>query len=417
MTETYPIRTIDPGEFEALGDVAARAFGETWPPEAVEQERRIIEFDRTIGAFDGDRPVGSASAYTFTVTVPGGSSAAAGITLVGVLPMYRRRGILTALMRHLLADAASRGEPLAILYASESGIYGRYGFGMASSHQRFLIKRGEGRLAPGSGATDSGQPRLREAEPGQATAELAKVYGQLLPLRPGMIARDQRWWDNVVADLEFRRDGMSPLRCVIAEDDAGPRGYALYRTKLSFDSDNLPDGTLRVSEFMAADPGATAALWGDLLTRDLMDEVVAQRRPADDPLPALLADPRRARSSRTEGLWVRLVDVPAALLRRRYASPVDLVLDVTDPQIPGNTGRWRLRADGPAGGRDASCERTEAPADLVMPVRALGACYLGACCLSQLAEAGHILELTPGSLAVLTTAMSWHLAPHTSTGF
>lgn len=410
MTESYPVRTISPDEFDAYMAVPGEAFHETWQPEALEHERQILEFDRTIAAFDGHAMVGTASTYTFRLAVPGAIAAAAGITLVSVLPAYRRRGILTAMMRQQLADALNRGEAIAILYASESVIYGRFGFGLASWMRRLRIGRGAGGLSVGVAAADQSRPQLRPAEPALVKAELAKVYDAVYPGRPGLLARDDRWWNNVLADSTVFRDGMSELRCMLAEDGAGPRGYALYRTKAGWE-DGIPAGTLRVRELISADPTATAALWTDLLTRDLIGEVVAPVRPVDEPLLAMLADPRRAGGTVSDALWVRLTDLPAALCQRRYASAVDVVLDVADEFLPDNAGRWRLQSGGPADTGEPTCERTTAPADIRLSVQALGAGYLGGASFGQLAEAGHVLELTAGSLASLSTAMSWDPAP------
>ena len=346
MTERYPIRTIAAEQFAALADVPSQAFLEAWAPESVEYERQVNELDRTVAAFDGDEVVGTASAYTFTLTVPGTTAAAAGITMVSVLPAYRRRGILSSMMKYLLDDAATRHEPLAILFASESGIYGRFGFGLASSHLRLCIGRGEGILAVGEMAPDEGELRLKPAKPTKVQSELAAVYDAVLSSRPGMVARDDRWWDYLLGDPEFQRDGMSQLRCVLAEDKSGPRGYALYRTKSFWGPDGIAAGTLRIRELMSTDPRATALLWTDLLNRDLVGEVIAPLRPVDEPLLALLADPRRARPGLSDGLWVRLIDLPAALCRRKYAASIDVVLDVADAHFPANQGRWRLTAAG-----------------------------------------------------------------------
>jgi predicted acetyltransferase len=413
MTATYPIRAITADEFEALCEVPTQAFLESWPPEALERERLVTEYDRTIVAFDGELMAGSAGAYTFQLTVPGGSTAAAGITFVSVLPSHRRRGILTGLMDYMISDAASRSEPVAILFASEAAIYGRFGFGMATMDLRLTIKRGEGQLAAGSAAAGLVAPRLRNAALPAATDELARVFAAALPQQPGQLARDERWWTYILSDeAPLRPPGMSPLRCLLAEDDDGPRGYALYRTQLSWGPDHLADGTLRVRELIATDPAATATLWADLLSRDLVSEVNAPMRPVDDPLLAMLADPRRARPELSDGLWVRLIDLPGALCQRRYAADADVVLEVADPLLPANAGRWRLSASGPAATGKTTCERTGDPADLQLPVQALGAAYLGGGRLGQLAAAGHIAELTPGALPALAAAMSWHRAPY-----
>jgi predicted acetyltransferase len=412
MAETYPIRTITADEFGDLSQVAALAFGQTWPPEGIEHERKLVEYDRTVAALDGEQMVGSAGSYSVRLTVPGGTAAVAGITFVSVLPTHRRRGVLTGLMDWLLADAARRGEAVAILFATEASIYGRFGFGMASMHQTLRFNRGEGKLAPGAEARGMATTRLREAEPLAARADLASVFDAVLPHQPGTLARDAKWWDHILADPPaMRPSGFSPLRCLIAEDDAGPRGYALYRTQLSWGSDHLAAGSLRISELTATDPAATAALWTHLLSRDLTAEVTAQLRPIDDPVLAMLADPRRSRPTPADGLWVRLVDLPAALCLRRYSAPADLVLEVSDQVLGTNAGRWRLRTGGPGTSEPAACERTGDPADLRLPVQALGAGFLGAPRVGQLAAAGHIAELTPGSLACLGTAMSWDRAP------
>jgi predicted acetyltransferase len=415
MAEYYPLRPITPDEFVAYGTTTRQAFNEaSWPADDIECERLIFEFDRSLAAFDDDAIVGTAAAYTFRLTVPGGIADTAGVTFVGVLPSHRRRGILSAMMRQQLADIASRGEAIAALYASESGIYGRYGYGCASGQLRLTIRRGEGALSPAAAGLSAGTDRglrLRATPPTELRAELAKVYEEVLPHRPGMMARNERWWQAMLTDPESGRRGMTAIRCLLAEDESGPRGYALYRTKSEWDDDGLPSGTLALRELISADPTATAMLWTDLLTRDLIGEVVARQRPVDDPLLDMLADRRRARSYLTDGLWIRLVDLPAALRQRRYSAEADVVLEVTDELLPANAGRWRLRCAGPADGGAPSCERTTAAADIELPVGVLGAGYLGGTRLGALAAAGLVTERTQGTLARLSAAMHSDPAP------
>jgi len=418
----YPIRPAGEDEFPAIYAVGEQAFNSSWPTEASLQiELTVFEPDRSLAAYDGARIVGTATACTFQMAVPGGLTGAAGVTGVGVLPSHRRRGILSGLMRRQLADVRDRGEVIAALYSSESAIYGRYGYGVAADNLRFTIRRGEGALLPpdpalAAGAA-AGQLRLRLAEPHEPKADMAKVHDAILPGRPGMLARDARWWDYLLADPEFARGGRCPLRCVIAEDDAGPRGYALYSVRPDWGDDAIPAGVLSVRELLASDPPATAAIWGDLLTRDLVGEVNARMRPVDDPLLHMLADPRRARCYVTDGLWIRLIDVPGALGQRRYAREVDVVIEVIDDVLPENSGRWRLQAGGAGDPAGASCRRTTAAAGVVLPVRALGAAYLGGRRLSSLAAAGQAAELRAGDLAALSAAMSWDPAPWCPTPF
>src|SRR6185437_13102832 len=360
--------------------------------------------------------VGSAAAYTFQLTVPGGVVGAGGVTFVSVLPSHRRRGILSAMMRRQLADIAARGEAVAALFASESGIYGRYGYGCASQHLRLTIRRYEGALTPAAAgllaaAGPAGPVRLMSGLPAGQLGELVRVYDVARSHRPGMMARDDRWWQAMVDDPERIRRGMGPQKCLLAVDDSGPLGYALYRTKPDWGDDGLPSGHLAVRELFATDPAATAALWTDLLNRDLIGEVTARMQPVDDPLLDMLADRRRARAQVTDGLWVRLSDVPAALRQRSYSSAADVVIEVRDELLPGNAGRWRLQCPGPGEGGPACCERTTAAPDIALPVAALGAGYLGGTRLTGLAAAGVVTEHTKGAAARLSAALYADPAP------
>jgi predicted acetyltransferase len=412
----YPIRPVSAEEFDTFNTVDQHAFhGSPLSQDDRQLVTSRLEFDRTLAAFDGATPVGTAAAYSFQLTVPGFQALpAAGITWVAVLPSHRRRGVLRSMMHRQLADVRDRGEPLAVLWASESVLYSRYGYGLAVWHADFTLYRGEGTLA--GTAPAAGGLRLRIADPVAAMPELAKVYDAVLPSRPGFIARNEPWWREVVYDPPERRHGLSPLHCVLAEDDSGPRGYALYTAQNRWDPEtSLPDGTLTVREMVTADAAASAALAADLLGRDLTTEFRIRARPVDDPLLYQLADPRRARPRLKDALWVRIIDVPAALARRRYSSPADVVIEVRDDLLPSNAGRWRLTTAGaaPDGGLEASCvpAGAAAGADVRLDVTALGAAYLGGTTLRALAAAGLVTEGRPGALRQLSTALSWEPAP------
>lgn len=414
MTDHYPIRPVGEDEFAAFHAVGEQAFNSTWPSEAAcQQERITFEFDRSLAAFDGSLPVGTACAYSFQMAVPGAMAPVAGVSAVSVLPVYRRRGILSSLMRRQLADISDGHEAVAALFASEPGIYGRFGYGIASLQAQFAVRRGEARLVPlapgGHDGAAGGDAQLRQVEPETARAELAKVHEQAVPGRPGMLVRDDRWWQAALLDPEFWRHGATPLRCVIAEDAGGARGYALFSVNPGWDEHGIATGTLHIRELISLDPAAAAALWGDVLNRDLVGEVRARLRPVDDPLLYLLADIRRARTQVADGLWIRLIDVARALAQRQYAREIDIVIGVTDEQIPGNTGRWRLQAG--ARQDSARCHRTSAPADVTAPVQSLGAAYLGGTPLAALARAGLVTEDRPGAVTELSAAMSWDPPP------
>jgi predicted acetyltransferase len=237
----------------------------------------------------------------------------------------------------------------------------------------------------------------------------------VLVRQPGFFERSDAWWARTVYDTEASRGGAGPLRCLLASDAAGPRGYALYSAWQRWDQGEfLPNSLIRIRELIAADPAAGAALWRDLLGRDLAAEFVAEHRPAEDPLLYQLSDPRRARPMASDGLWVRIIDLPRALASRAYACPVDVVLEVADSLLPSNAGRWRLHAavpgaPGPAGG--VTCERTTEAAEVALDIRELGAAYLGGTRLGSLAAAGLVTELRPGALGPLSAAMTWDPAP------
>ena len=415
----YPVRPIDEHEIDDFIRVDQHAFNTSpWS----DDDRRValdrFEFDRTLAAFDDTTPVGVTMCYSFQLSVPGLQMLpAAGVTFVAVMPTYRRQGVLSSLMRRQLADVRDRGEPLAILWASEAVIYGRYGYGRASWHLDFTLHRGEGGLAStGPGAPDG--LRLRIVEPETALPELAKVYDAVLASRPGMFGRNDAWWRSAIFDPAERRHGASPLRCLLAEDASGPRGYALYAgvdTWTGF----LPENVLTVHELMAADPAASAALCTDLLSRDLTTEFRLPHRPVDDPLLYQLADPRRTRPKLNDNLWVRIVDLPRALAGRRYSCPVDVVLEVRDEILPANAGRWRLSTttEAPGGGLAASCVPASSPADLALDVSQLGAAYLGGTRLGALAGSGLVTELRPGVTRQLSAALTWDPAPWCPTVF
>jgi predicted acetyltransferase len=407
VSDPYPLRPIREDEYDAYHLIDEHTF-QTPPGSGSRRADELarFEFDRSLAAFDGDRPIGIAAAYTFQLSIPGGTTSAAGVSWVSVLGSHRRRGVLSSIMRRQLADIRERGEPIAMLWASEAGIYHRFGYGRASWHAYLTIRRGEGALRPDTPSDD--RLRLRLADPLSVRAELAKVYDAAFAQRPGLVSRNDAWWDHVVFDDEEDRQGKSPLRCMIAEDEQGPRGYALYTGKESWDDGTfLPECRVEISELMAADPAAGAALWTNLLDTDLTSEFHAPLRPVDDPLIFWLADPRRARPQVSDGLWIRLTDLPAALAQRQYACDLDVVLDVTDDILTDNSGRWRLRV---ADGRP-SCERTSAEPDVRLDVADLGAAYLGGTKLGSLAVTGRIDALRPGALARLSTAMSWDPAP------
>ena len=395
---TIDITGVAESEYTGFNRVDELAFGYDATDEENELDRTLREPKRMIAARMDGIMVGIAGAYSFDMTVPGGSAPVAGVTWVGVLPTHRRRGVLTAMMRHQLHGLhESLGEAVAALYASESVIYGRFGYGQASQELRLTMRRGANALRRTNPPDDS--LTLRLCDPNEILPSLKPVYEVEQAQRPGMLARDDRWWRVTTFWPERRRDGASSLRAVTASDDARLRGYAVFAIKDDW-VEGRPASVVRVREMFATDPEAYAAVWRFLLDIDLTATVEARSRPVDDPLLHLLTDPRGAQPVMTDGLYVRLVDLDRALVQRRYDAPVDVVLDVTDDFCPWNAGRWRLAGDSTG----ATCTRTHDSPDVTLSATELGAAYLGGTSLGTLARAGRVREQTSGALAAVNRA-------------
>ena len=406
MDSDIAIRVGAADDWDEISQLLGIVFHSSDEQEMRGVEGSVFEPDRSLVAIDGDLIVGHAAAYSREVTVPGAILPAAHVTLVGVAPTHRRRGLLNRMMRRQLGEVAAAGrEPIAVLWASETKIYPRYGYGMAAQRLSAEIMTREIQLPAAPSAGPVG--RLRMVEPAEAIADFAKVYEQLRPERTGWSSRDDRWWRFVLTDLPAVRDGGTALRGVVHETPHGPTGYALWRTKGRWDAHG-PDATVHVREVVATDPAAYSALWRFLLTIDLARTAEVGFLAIDEPLQHVVDEPRRLGSRVMDGLWVRIVDLPGALGARRYVTEIDVVLDVTDPLLPQNTGRWRLTG----GPESARCTRTDAPADLACTVLELGAAYLGGPTLAALAAAGRVHEGTPGALRRASTAFGWHRMPN-----
>lgn len=402
---TLSLRPMTETDWPAWTGVGGEAFGNAPSPHLLELFKGLTEFDRSLGAFEGDLLVGVTAVCSFTMTVPGGPIPVAGVTSVGVLPSHRRRGVLSALMARQLRDVRERGETVAALYASEAAIYRRFGYGRAADNLFFDIPTHSSAFVKNAPADPA--LRLRVVTPAEGRPAFEKTFESLLDSRPGLYARTPARWNALLSDHEADQGGAGPLRAVVVEDGRGPRGYALFRIKMNFTPHDLPDGELRLEELFGLDPAAYALLWRHVLDRDLVARVRAEQRPVDDPLIHLLAEPRRLNAGWLDELWIRLVDVERALAARRYSAPVDVVIEVEDPLCPWNARRWRLSA----GASGARCVPSGDPADLRLPVTALGAAYLGGRPLTALLAAGVVHETRAGAVRELSTAMSWEPAP------
>jgi predicted acetyltransferase len=407
------VRPLSEADAEAVFDIDLWAFG--FDPQYADYDaaRAYLEWDRVAGAYLGDRLGGIHAVLSLQMPVPGGAEVpAGGLTWVGVHPEMRRRGLLGAMMRHHLGAVRDAGEVVSVLYAAEPAIYGRFGYGLATQDVKLTV---------GRGAALRDVPGADEITVSFETADIAKhkdlvvdVFDRARADRPGWARRpDAALGESIFTMPAPHLRQSEPQRLLIARNAAGDvRGYAFFVRKLDW-PDTGPNGTTKVREFVALDAPTARALWGRLLDLDLQAKIEIRRRPTDDPLLHLLVDNRAPAPTLMDELWLRVVDLPAALQARRYSAELDVVLEVTDELLPGNAGRWRVKG-GPG---DARCERTDAAADLTVDVRDLGAAYLGGTTLTALAAAGLLTEHRTGAVEPAARAFAWPVAPFCGWGF
>jgi predicted acetyltransferase len=380
------------------------AFGEEMRDEDLERLGPLMPVDRVLAAWDNGRPVGTAASWPFDLTVPGGGALpAGGVTWCGVLPSHRRRGVLSELMRLQLEDLHARGEPLAILWASEAVIYGRFGYGVASPEISIDAERSTFALRDDRGPL--GEVRLVSAD--EALELFPPLYESRRLRRPGTLRRSEGWWKLLLADPEHWRRGGGPKFYALLEVDGGPAGYAVYRLKQKWE-EHAPRGELDVVEAFAASPEATAELWRFLFGIDLVERVKHSRLDPSWSLFLMVADPRRLHLSIAEGLWLRIVDLGAALSGRAFNEAPEVVLEVEDRLLECNAGRWIVGAE-PG--------RTESEPDVAIGIADLASAYLGAFTFERLAEAGRSKELRPGGIARATALFGTPIAPSCPEGF
>jgi predicted acetyltransferase len=389
----------DVAEFTGGVMAIGQYFGMTPNEERMSRFSELMTLERMHAAWADGTIVGGAGAFDFNLTVPGGELPTAGVTVVGVTPTHRRRGILRSLMRAQLDDAHERGEPLAALWASEETIYGRFGYGLASFCGEITLAHEHTRFALPFDPAGT----LRLIEPDEALAAIPPVFDRLRLDWPGMFSRNDAWWENrEISDPEERRDGGGPKRWVVYERDGGIEGYAAYRHKPGFEN-GTTNAELRVIEALGTTPEALRDLWAYLLAIDWIATVKSSLMPPDHPLFLLLATPRRLRYRMGDGLWVRVLDVGAALSGRCYAGEGSVVFEVEDEFCPWNQGRWKLEG--------GTAERTQDDADLRVPVQTLGSALLGGISFSQLSQAGRVHELKDGAIDRADGLFRWNRHP------
>ncbi len=361
----------------------------------------LFDRERMFPVFDGDEIVATGGDFAFEMAVPGEQQVAtSGLTIVTVRPTHTRRGALTMMMREHFARARERGEALGALWASEFPIYSRFGYGASGEICDITL---DARQAGRGGGEDGVVVRLIDVE--EAKKVLPGIYESIQPSRPGMYKRSDEWWAHRhFADPEKYRGGASALRYAVAEAGGEPVGYMSYRQKASWE--HLSEGEILIRDMMPATDAGYRALWHYAVNIDLFPIVKYWNNPVDDPLPFLLEDGRAVETKVFDGLWTRLIDVPAALRARRYGADGVLVMRVGDSFGEWNDGTYRIEVDDGV----AACERTTREPDVSLPASTLAALYLGGRSARTLARVG-LLHGDPAAVAKLDSLFRSYPAP------
>ncbi|MGY6653103.1 GNAT family N-acetyltransferase [Amycolatopsis sp. TRM77291] len=385
----FHVRAVAEGEQRACLDVLSQSLhgkppsDEVWAKMAPSWPAagKFAAFD------DHGTPVGITSSFEVELTVPGGQKlVTAAVDGVGVRADWTRRGILTSMMAAQLEDLAACGVPLAALHASEAVIYGRFGYGAATFCRGVSVERPRAQLRDGVGR----EGEVRFVTPAEAVERVPALYNRFEGTRPGFVSRPAGWWPGFFDRVVTGDDG---YRVAIHSGPDGDDGFVVYQTIDTRDRQAPERGALLdIRELHAATPQAWAGLWRFLLSIDLVSAVAGRGRPLDEPLAELLTDPRAVNTTEViDDLWLRLVDVLAALRARSYGTAEPVVLEVHDKQLPANDGRYVVGPDG--------VERTTAEADLRLDVATLSSLYLGHGLFGGLALSGRVEVLDEAAVA------------------
>ena len=401
---TIEIRRVPTADLQRWAESVSFANSEELPDELWRDVAPTVEPERTLGAYDGDALVGGGSIFSFDVTVPGGAAVpSAGITWIGIMPTHRRQGALRSLMTSMLADARQRNEPLAVLWASEGSIYQRFGYGLSTLTASIDLERERASFL--SAADPVGSTRLLSVD--EARTAFPPIFESIRPQIPGFFTRSETWWNiEVLADFKWSRRGFDRKFYALHERDGRPDAYALYRARHDW-TNSVPGTELNVQEIMAVDATALREMWRFIFGIDLVRHVTTRNGSVDEPLMLMVAEPRRVNLRIRDGLWLRVVDVAAALERRGYAADGSVVLEINDTFLPDAGGRFRLTTSGGTG----RVERTTDAADIALDAADLGAIYLGGHSLRDLARAGRTEELAEGARARADAMLETHVRP------
>lgn len=404
---------LEPHELEEFFESNAVSFGRRGPAETRAWYSAHLARDRVITSREQGNIVGAAGSDPSIMTVPGLDRLPTALVVgVTVQPTHRRQGRLTALMRRQLDDLHENREPLAVLFASEGGIYGRFGYEMATFGTRYEIDKRTSRISDGALGAVDGRVRLVDRE--EARASFAAVFAAYAPKRPGEIDRNEF---GAATPLGEPGEDLRNRFFALYEREDKVEGYVAYEIARSAEAHDVGGSRhVLLHDMCHLSDGAYVGLWQFLLGIDLAGEIRTRGRPVDEELRWLLTDHRQLRATRTtDRTWLRLVDVEAALRGRRYARPGDIVIEVRDAFCPWNSACYSLHVDEEWG--TPVVERTEREPQLAIDVSALAGVYLGGTPLSSFRIGRQVVEKAEGALQRAELMLLSDRPPFCSTNF
>ena len=397
------LRPLSAEEMEAFHKASCIPFLIDPDPARLERMNHVVDWERARVAEDSGQIVATFAAYTKQVSVPGGKLPMAGTTIVSVLPTHRRKGLMRGLMTEHLKEVYERGEPLAGLWASESSIYGRFGYGPAANmfHSKLVKQHATFQRRPNCEGTS-----LRLVSIEDALQIVPEIYRRAALDRPGMVSRCDDWWKYVtLGDQEFMRQGMTRLSCVIVFRGEKPVGYTVYRANCHRGGEA---DTVQIKELVADNSADEQLLWQFLFDLDLVEAIHAWNLPVDSPVAWWLNQPRKLERKLSDSLWIRPIDVGVALAGRRYSGEGRVTFRFRDELCPWNEAVWQLDVDRDGAGR---CEKSETTSvQLELDPYSLGAIYLGGQSVHELARAG-LVQGESSALDLVDRMFSWTRKP------
>lgn len=398
------IRQAQPEEMEQLGEIGAYVFAGAFgdgPRNTISTANRP---EWTLCAFVDGVMATSYLAIPFRMRFNGASLPTAGVSAVGTLPEFRRRGLLRKVTEQSFRDMRDRGQPLAALWASQAAIYQRFGYGLASWLQSYRIDQVDELFR--SMPTCEALPAItiRRVSVERAAETLKALYIDFVAKRSVYLHRSQVLWQrNTLAPSTT----LGPAHIAIAYRGEKPVGYVVYTTRDGQTTHPARGQELNIRDFVWLQVDAYRALWHWLAQHDLIGRIVWPRAPMDDPAPSLMGEPRLLNVHRRDGVWLRVVDVEFALAGRGYAQHGELAIEIIgDDLAPWNNRRYLVTST-PNG---TTVAHTQA-VDITTNARALASLYAGFATARTLAAIGE-LSGSDDAIARCDYLFATHFAPH-----